>query len=307
MAFTENNNPVPGDTDNNLLRKILNSLISGGGGGGGGGGGVVSGSVAINDGTTAANKAVVTNATPGGSDFGLVVRVAGDTGGAVTIVDGGDVTQGAKADALTTNPVGSFSIVSILKGILAESVSAVGTYLPGIATETTLLAIDTKLGARLPVLGQAAMAASQPVVIASDQTAVAGNITLIAGSAVTANTGNAAAGTPRVVIATDQPSFTNPVPIKPGGGTLTDRSGTIATGATQQQLAASNSSRKYLLIQNNSSETLWFNFTTNAVTSQPSLSLLPGQSFVQESGYVSTELISIIGASTGSAFSAKEG
>jgi len=92
-----------------------------------------------------------------------------------------------------------------------------------------------------------------------------------------------------------------------GQGTVTDKSGTFSTGGTAQSLAAANANRKYLIIQNNSVETLWFNFTTTAVIGQPSMSLLPNGSFVMESSYVSTELVSIIGATTGSAFSAKEG
>ncbi len=90
-------------------------------------------------------------------------------------------------------------------------------------------------------------------------------------------------------------------------GTLTDISGTITTGGTAQTLAAANANRKYLLIQNNSSAALWFNFTATAVTSEPSLQLAVGGSFVMETGLISTEAISIIGATTGQAFSAKEG
>ena len=41
----------------------------------------------------------------------------GSGGGAVTIADGADVTQGAKADAAATSLPGSFSIVALLKAI----------------------------------------------------------------------------------------------------------------------------------------------------------------------------------------------
>lgn len=94
----------------------------------------------------------------------------------------------------------------------------------------------------------------------------------------------------------------------PAQGTLTDRSGTVTTGGTAQTLAGANSSRKYLLIVNDSaSETLWFNFTTTAVASQPSIPIQPNGSFVMEASYVSTEAVSVIAATTGHAFSAKEG
>lgn len=90
-------------------------------------------------------------------------------------------------------------------------------------------------------------------------------------------------------------------------GTLTDGSGTIATGGTAQTVFAANANRRYLLVQNNSSGALWVNFTTTAVESQPSVQLAAnGGSIVMETGFVSTEAISIIGATTGQAFTAKQ-
>jgi hypothetical protein len=96
--------------------------------------------------------------------------------------------------------------------------------------------------------------------------------------------------------------------VRPSQGTLTDRSGTITAGGTAQQAMAANSARKYLLIQNISDTNMWFNFTTTAVTDSPSLLLIAnGGSFVQEASFVSTEAISIICATTGKKFTAKEG
>lgn len=599
MSFIENNLPTPTDDTNNLLRKMLNVLL-----GGLSGGGSVTGSVAINDGTVAATKAKVTNAAAAADDYGLVVRVAGDTGGAITIADGADIALGAKADAFTTDPTATKSLIAISKGILAfnsttagfsENISnytfsmlaVLGTTadaaqpLPGPAAtipsslkgilslittgngslssilstagviSSTLSTLNNKFGS----LGQKTMAGSQPVVIASDQTAVpvsitgtgafTGNITQWAGTAVDTNSGNKSAGTLRVVLATDQPSLSNAlavsqsgtwnigsittlpsiptganvigavtqsagpwtinqtqwagtavdtnsgnksagtlrvvlatdqvamtnaqpsnqtqingtavdvnagtksagtqrmtlatdqttltntlapvstafatattgtltgagsvtatsignyptalvsihgtygistgvfeasddagttwypvfgvrsdlniidagftsipantsrmwtvplnganqfrvratavasgtisvsvtpiaaavsdgsvVAVTPSQGTLTDKSGTISSGGAAQTLAAANTSRKYLLIVNVSAETLWINFTTAAVQTQPSVPIVPNGSYVMEASYISTELISIIGATTGSAFTAKEG
>jgi hypothetical protein len=92
-------------------------------------------------------------------------------------------------------------------------------------------------------------------------------------------------------------------------GSLTDGSGTIATGGASQQIFAANTARKYLIIQNLSSESLWINFGTAAVADQPSLEL-PGtvkSSFVMEGMFVSTQTVNIIGATTGSKFVAKQG
>lgn len=97
------------------------------------------------------------------------------------------------------------------------------------------------------------------------------------------------------------------VTANPATGALTDRSGTITTGGTAQQAMAANATRKYLLIQNSSDTAMWFNFTTTAVADSPSFYLSPnGGSFVQEGSFVSTEAISIICATTGKKWTAKE-
>lgn len=448
MSFIEQTTPTPSDSENNLLRKILLVLL-----GGLSGGGAVTGSVSINDGTNAALKAVVTDAAPAADDLGLVVRVAGDTGGAVTIVDGGDVALGATADAAVVNPASSATLIALTKGVLTEQLL--------IATQTN----------RIPAQGQALMAASMPVVIASNQTALPvtfsnSTISVTQGTSpwVISNANldvalstlalknqfptslgaTTKAGSNSVAIATDtygQATKANSLPVTlasdqgdlpvkvgaatattgtqtgagsttatsignyptvlvsihgtygissgvfeasddagttfypvfgvrsdlniidagftsipantsrmwtvpvngasqfrvrttavasgtmsisitpiaaavsdgsvvavtPSQGTLVDKSGTITSGGAAQTLAAANTARKYLIVQNVSQENLWINFTTTAVQNQPSILLLPNGSFVMEGSYVSTELVSIIGTTTGSTFTAKEG
>jgi len=92
----------------------------------------------------------------------------------------------------------------------------------------------------------------------------------------------------------------------PTKGTLTDRSGSITVGGTAQTLAAANGSRKYFLFVNQSSGNMWINFTTTAVADQPSILIVPTGSLVMEAGFVSTEAISVIGATTGQKWMAKE-
>lgn len=77
----------PGDSNNNILRKLLQGFKSGvfsitGGGGGGG-------------------------------------------GGAVTVADGADVTQGAKADSKATDSTSSWSTIALLKGIFSNQSNGV--------------------------------------------------------------------------------------------------------------------------------------------------------------------------------------
>lgn len=87
---------------------------------------------------------------------------------------------------------------------------------------------------------------------------------------------------------------------------FTDRSGTITNGGTAQSQVPANANRKYILIQNNSDTNLWFNFTTTAVQSQPSILLIPNASFFMETRIVGTEAISVIGPTTGKSFTIKE-
>ncbi len=91
-------------------------------------------------------------------------------------------------------------------------------------------------------------------------------------------------------------------------GAVTDRSGTITTGGTAQQMMAGNASRRYLVIQNlDAIEDLWFNFTTTAVASEPSLKLAAGQAFSMDGSFVSTEAVSVIAATNAHAWASKEG
>lgn len=88
---------------------------------------------------------------------------------------------------------------------------------------------------------------------------------------------------------------------------LADGSGSITTGGTAQTVFAANTNRRYLYIQNNSTAALWINFTTTATTSQPSIQIAAGADFVMDGSFVSTELVSIVGATTGQTFTAKQG
>lgn len=99
------------------------------------------------------------------------------------------------------------------------------------------------------------------------------------------------------------------------GGTLTDKSGTITAGGTAQVLAAANPARRYFLVQNASVGTLWVSPDTTAVAGSPSIALKAcavandgsGGALIFDSLFVPTSAISIIGATTGQAFVAKEG
>jgi hypothetical protein len=90
-------------------------------------------------------------------------------------------------------------------------------------------------------------------------------------------------------------------------GTLTDRSGTITLGGTAQTLMIANASRKGWLVQNNSAGTLWINeIGGTAVQAQPSISITAGSLYTSPTPGASNAAISIVGATTSQAYTARE-
>ena len=88
--------------------------------------------------------------------------------------------------------------------------------------------------------------------------------------------------------------------------TLVDKSGTITAGGSAQTAIASNSLRRGFIIQNNSSGNLWFSSMATAVQSQPSFLIQPGGYYETPVHAVPTATVSIIGPTTGQAFTARE-
>ena len=85
-----------------------------------------------------------------------------------------------------------------------------------------------------------------------------------------------------------------------------DKSGTIAAGGTAQVMAAANTSRKGFWIQNASTGDLWINTLATAVQSSPSMKIAAGQIYETPLNGCPTGAVSVIGAVTGQAFTARE-
>lgn len=92
-------------------------------------------------------------------------------------------------------------------------------------------------------------------------------------------------------------------------GALTDRSGTLSVANTTQQIAGSNTARKYIFVQNPiaASETLLVDFDGNAAAGS-SFELAPG-GFVEFStpDFVPTGAVHVNAATQGHVFIGKEG
>lgn len=148
---------------------------------------------------TTPNTIVAINAdgTPIGAGGG------GGSGGPATVVDGGDVTQGAKADAAVVNPALSASQIALLKGILTQLQAAVpaGANAIGSVIVSTMAA----LAAGSAIIGKVGIDHTTPgttdlVTLGANQSV---NHTQIAGIAVAAGNGATTTGTQRVTISSD--------------------------------------------------------------------------------------------------------
>ena len=87
---------------------------------------------------------------------------------------------------------------------------------------------------------------------------------------------------------------------------LADRSGTIALGGTAQVLMAKNGGRRGFWIQNLSAGDLYINETGAAAASAPSIRIASGALYESIRNACPQTAISIFGATTGQAFSARE-
>lgn len=97
------------------------------------------------------------------------------------------------------------------------------------------------------------------------------------------------------------------VALTPSSGPLTDRSGALAAGGVSETLAPALPGRKYLLVVNlDTDEDLWIDFTSDAVTEQPSIRIPGGGAFVMEGSYVSPEEVNVIATTISHEWSAKE-
>jgi hypothetical protein len=111
----------------------------------------------------------------------------------------------------------------------------------------------------------------------------------------------------RVTIASDQAAF--PVTTGEQTGSFTERSGFIAAGGTSQQLAAANSSRKKIVIQNPltaagqniaASESLYIRFGASAagIDDGTSIEIPSGGSYISEPDFESTQAIQVNATTT---------
>jgi hypothetical protein len=87
---------------------------------------------------------------------------------------------------------------------------------------------------------------------------------------------------------------------------IIDRSGTITNAATSQEVMPPSATRRGFIFENVSDATMWINFGVAATASQPSLQILTNTRFVSPDTMVPSGSLTVICASQGKAFAAKE-
>lgn len=94
--------------------------------------------------------------------------------------------------------------------------------------------------------------------------------------------------------------------IIPTGVIGIDRSSTITAGTTAQELMPANSERRGFWIMNTSAGDLWINDVGTAAAASPSLKVVSGALYESPITGCPVGAISIYGATTSQAFSARE-
>lgn len=191
----------------------------------------------------------------------------------ILVNNASNITQ----SVFTLNPNGAAAAVDSQSVVLASNhptvpVSLAAAPLPaGASTEATLATLNSKL----PTLDTAG--------------------------------GNAAGGTIRVVLATDQPALSTPLPVSPrSSNTLTDRSGSVTTGSTAQNIMSASAQRRGFFFQNLSTTDLWIRIAGTASAGSGSLKIVPDGYYESPDTIPAVGLVSLFGTTTGQAFSCQE-
>lgn len=115
----------------------------------------------------------------------------------------------------------------------------------------------------------------------------------------------AASASKPVVLSTEDYAALAGINTKLSPVTYTRTASTIATGGTAQTALAANSSRRGLIVANTGTDDLYFDMATTATVAN-SIPLSPGSAYEAPSHAVPSGAISVIGATTGQAYSVFE-
>lgn len=238
---------------------------------------------------------------PGDGTVVATVNVGGEQQQVVQVstlpaITGTVALDAASLAALENVSVGNFPATQPVSGTIALDAGSLA------ALETVSVA---NFPATQPVSGTVSVSGSVATTLASQPlpTGAATETTLAAASAkLPASLGAKTAAASLSITPASDAAFV----VAPAAATYVNRSGTITAGGTAQVAMALNASRRGFSIQNNSTGDLWFDTLATAVQSQPSFKLPAGALYETPYGGCPTGAVSIIGATTAQAFTARE-
>lgn len=239
----------------------------------------------------------------------MSVTLPGDGTVVATVTVGGEQQQVVQVSTLPA--ITGAVTVSNLPATQAVSGTVAVSNLPAAGlTDAQLRAAAVPVSgtfyqATQPVSGTVSVSGSVATTLASQPlpTGAATETTLAAASAkLPASLGAKTAAASLSITPASDAAFV----VAPAAATYVNRSGTITAGGTAQVAMALNASRRGFSIQNNSTGDLWFDTLATAVQSQPSICLSAGSLYETPYGGCPTGAVSIIGATTAQAFSARE-
>lgn len=220
--------------------------------------------------------------------------------------------------AAGTNQIGSVtaSITSL------PSTTVTVSSLPSLAAGTNQIgSVTASISGTVPVSGTFYQA-TQPVSIASLPSLAAGT-NQVGSVTASLNQGGTAVGSANPLQVTLANTGANSTAIKVDGsastqpisgtitvgrtGTISTYNGSISSANTSQQIVASNSSRKYFAVQNNSDTDMYVGVGYTPTTTIGAYLASGGGSLVFESGFVPTQAINILCTTSGKNFVAWEG
>lgn len=217
--------------------------------------------------------------------------------------------------AAQTDAAGSFHYRDVMEGLLNGAPTALamdpgGTFL-GVVIESSVLptgaatsALQTSVGTTAHTDAQAIVAAAATLPTGAATSALQTSVGATAHADAIAN--DSAPGTSATTAAGVQ-GVTGGVGIDTVvKGTAVDRGGTITTASTAQTFAVANTARRGLHIQNQSTSALYFSCSATATLDYHSLQIPAGSYYETSNVFVGTGACSIIGATQGAAFYARE-
>ena len=264
------------------------------------------GTVVLGAGTALAGKVGIDQTTPGTTNA-VVITPAADIAPAtqnITVVDSGSTTTAGQLgqNMITGSPTAGSAASFAIVAINSIRFQITGTWTGTLSLEGSLDGGTTWTPLSSHLTGTSFL--SQSFTANAAGYSVCSGLSNVRVRATAAMTGTA---TVKIIETLNDGADiqANQVPVYTTVRTSTDKSGTVTSGGTAQNAIAANAQRKGWMLTNLSSDILYVRDDGTAASATTGVPVYPGQT-VNDGGQASTSAISVLGATTGDVWSAKE-